>query len=180
MARGKVRQITDIMVRTNAESSDVFAHSMGAFLTMESLVYLQQAGTLGRRGTINHIMLASPDIEIDLFRTQLSQLSPAIRDRIFVLVSQDDKALNVSSRIAGGVPRLGAANTAELERLGVTVIDLSQIENSSSGSYSKFAGSPDVVRLIGAGLNSVGHFGEETSPAFAQILKVSPIRILAD
>ncbi|MCZ0963852.1 alpha/beta hydrolase [Paracoccus benzoatiresistens] len=180
IARGEIRQIADIMAQTNAESSDVFAHSMGTFLTMEGLVDLQQAGTLGRRGTINHVMLASPDIDIDLFRSQLGQLSPAIRDRIYVLVSRDDKALRVSSRIAGGIPRVGVANTAELEQLGVTVIDLSEIGDSSSGSHSKFAGSPDVVQLIGAGLNSVGRFGEDTSPAVSQILSVSPIRIFGD
>jgi esterase/lipase superfamily enzyme len=180
VARGKIKQVADIMVQTNAESSDVFAHSMGTFLTMEGLVDLQQAGTLGRRGEINHIMLASPDIDIDLFRTQLSQISPAIRERMYLLVSKDDSALRVSSRIAGGVPRVGAANTAELERLGLTVIDLSEIDDSSSGSHSKYAGSPEVVQLIGAGLNSVGRFGEDTSPALAQILSVSPIRIISD
>jgi len=44
----------------------------------------------------------------------------------------------------------------ELEKLGLTVIDLSGIDDSSSGSHSKFAGSPEMVQLIGAGLNSVG------------------------
>lgn len=180
VARGKIKQIADIMARTNAESADIFAHSMGTFLTMEGLIDLQQAGTLGRRGTINHIMLASPDIDIDLFRTQLGQLPPTIRQRIYLLVSRDDRALRVSSRIAGGVPRVGAANTAELERLGVTVIDLSEIRDSSSGSHSKFAGSPEVVRLIGAGLNSVGRFDEDSSPAITQILAASPIHILGN
>lgn len=180
IARGKIKQIADIMARTGAESVNIFAHSMGTLLTMEGLVDLQQAGTLGRRGTINHIALASPDIDIDLFRTQLGQLSPAIREKIYLFVSQDDRALRVSSRIAGGVPRVGAADMAELEQLGVTVIDLSEVRDSSSGSHSKFAGSPEVVQLIGAGLNSVGRFGEDTSPALTQLLAASPIRILVD
>jgi len=79
VARGKIKEIADIMVRTQAESADAFAHSMGTLLTMEGLLDLQQAGTLGRRGEINHIMLASPDINLDLFRTQLARLSPRIR-----------------------------------------------------------------------------------------------------
>ena len=52
-----------------------------------------------------------------------------VREKMYLLVSQDDKALRLSRRIAGGVPRVGAANTAELEQLGVTVIDLSQIDD---------------------------------------------------
>jgi esterase/lipase superfamily enzyme len=78
------------------------------------------------------------------------------------------------------VPRVGAANAEELERLGVTVIDLSEIDDSSSGSHSKYAGSPEVVQLIGAGLNSVSQFGSDDTPAIQQILAVSPIRILSE
>lgn len=180
IARGKIKEMADILVRTKGESVDIFAHSMGTFLTMEGLVDAQQAGTLGRRGTINHIMLASPDIDIDLFRTQLAQLAPAIREKMFLLVSKDDSALNVSRRIAGGVPRVGAADAEELEQLGVTVIDLSEINDSSSGSHSKFAGSPAVVQLIGAGLNSAGRFGESGTLGLDQLLSGVPIRIIGN
>jgi esterase/lipase superfamily enzyme len=180
VARVKLKDVADIMVRTNAESADIFAHSMGAFLTMEGLVDAQQAGRLGRRGTINLIILASPDIDIDLFRTQLGLLPPAILEKMYLLVSRDDSALRVSRRIAGGVPRVGATDAAELEELGLTVIDLSEIEDSSSGSHSKFAGSPEVVQLIGAGLNSAGRFDETASPGLDQILSGVPIRILGN
>ena len=172
--------MTDILVRTNAESFDVFAHSMGAFLAMEGLVDAQQAGRLGRRGTINHIILASPDIDIDLFRTQIGLLPQSIRERMYLLISKDDSALRVSRRIAGGVPRVGAADTAELEELGLTVIDLSEIDDSSSGSHSKFAGSPEVVQLIGVGLNSAGTFGETTAPGLDEVLTGTPIRIFGN
>ncbi|WPL19227.1 hypothetical protein Thiowin_04337 [Thiorhodovibrio winogradskyi] len=180
IARGKIKDMADILVRTQAESVNIFAHSMGTFLTMEGLVDAQQAGTLGRRATINHIILAAPDIDLDLFRTQLAQLAPAIRKKMFLLVSKDDIALNLSRRIAGGVPRVGAADAELLEPLGVTVIDLSEINNSSSGSHSKFAGSPEVVQLIGAGLNSAGRFGEANTPGLNQLLSGVPIRILGN
>lgn len=180
VAREKIKEIADIMVRSKPESADVFAHSMGTFLTMEGLLDLQQAGTLGKRGEIGHIMLAAPDIDLDVFRTQLRQLSPTIRKKMYVLVSKDDKALRLSSRIAGGVPRVGVADTDELEALGVTVIDLSEIEDSASGSHSKFAGSPEVVRLIGVGLNSGHNFGQDNTPAIQKILSTSPIQIFGN
>jgi esterase/lipase superfamily enzyme len=138
----------------------------------------QLAGTLGTRGSINTVMLASPDIDIDLFRTQIGLLPQWLRERMFLLVSEDDSALRFSRRIAGGVPRVGSADTAELEALGLTVIDLSEIEDSSSGSHSKFAGSPEVVQLIGSGLNSAGRFGETNTPALETLLSGAPIRIL--
>jgi esterase/lipase superfamily enzyme len=179
VARVKIKEMSDILVRTKSESVDVFAHSMGAFLTMEGLVDAQQAGVLGRK-TINHIMLASPDVDIDLFRTQLELLPPAIRERMYLLISRDDHALRISRRIAGGVPRVGAADVAELEQFGLTVIDLSEIDDSSSGSHSKFAGSPEVVRLIGAGLNNVGRFGEPETAGLDELLAGAPIRIFGN
>ncbi len=131
---------------------------------MEGLVEAERAGTLGKRADIDHIILASPDIDIDLFRTQIAQLPEPILQKMYVLISKDDSALRVSRRLAGGVPRVGATDAAELEKLGVTVIDLSEIEDSSSGSHSKFAGSPEVVQFIGAGLNSAGRFGDSSTP----------------
>ena len=180
VARVKLKDMADILVQTNAESVDIFAHSMGAFLTMEGLVDAEKAGRLGRRATINHIMLASPDIDIDLFRTQIGLLPPSIRERMYLFVSRDDSALRMSRRIAGGVPRVGAADTAELEQFGLTVIDLSEIDDSSSGSHSKFAGSPEVVQLIGAGLNTAGHFGDTATPGLDRLLEGVPIQILGN
>ena len=177
VARGKIDDLGGLLAKTNATDIDIFAHSMGAFLTMEGLVDAAQSGRLGTRLRIENIMLASPDIDIDLFRTQLAQIPDEFIKKIYLLVSADDAALRFSRRIAGGVPRVGAADTRELEELGLTVIDLSQIEDSSSGSHSKFAGSPEVVKLIGAGLNSAGRFGETPTPALTKLLSGVPITI---
>lgn len=178
VARGKIKEMAGILSKTRATSIDIFAHSMGSLLTMEGLVDAQQEGRLGSRNVIDSVMLASPDIDIDLFRTQLAVLPRSLIERMFLLVSADDAALRFSRRIAGGVPRVGAADTEELEGLGLTVIDLSQIDDSSSGSHSKFAGSPEVVRLIGAGLNANRGFGETETPALGKLLGNLPITIL--
>jgi esterase/lipase superfamily enzyme len=180
VARTDLKHMADTLTETRAEGVNIFAHSMGTFLTMEGLVDAAQAGYLGRRARIDHIMLASPDIDIDLFRKQIVELPPEILAKMYLFVSADDRALRISRRIAGGVPRVGAANADELEELGLTVIDLSEIEDSSSGSHSKFAGSPEVVRLIGAGLNSAGRFGEGATPGLDQLLSGVPIRILGN
>jgi hypothetical protein len=60
------------------------------------------------------------------------------------------------------------------------VIDLSEIEASSSGSHATLAGSPGVVRLPGAGLNGLGRFGEQDTPALNRILAGAPVRIRGD
>jgi esterase/lipase superfamily enzyme len=177
IAREMLPQIGDILLQTQAHNVDVFAHSMGSLLVMEGLVERERIGARGR-GRLDTVMLAAPDIDIDLFRTHLDQLSPETRSSLFVLISERDQALRVSARLAGGVPRLGATPLEELEEFGLTIIDLSAINDSTSGTHSKFAGSPEVVQLIGAGLNTAGRFDDDNTPLLDQILTVSPIRIL--
>ena len=179
VARSQIGNMSAILNKTRAESADIFAHSMGTFLTMEGLVKQQASGRLGKGTTIDNIILASPDIDLNLFETQLAELPPSIIKKMYLLVSKDDFALRFSRRIAGGVERVGAADTAELERLGVTVIDLSSIEDSSSGSHTKFAGSPEVVQLIGAGMNSSRRFGKTgSSTTFEELLANTPITVI--
>ena len=159
VARPMVPEISRILNQTEAKGFDIFAHSMGSFLTMEAMKDAVMSGRFNSYGKLNSIMLASPDIDMDLFRSQLSQIDLKL-DRFYVLFSDDDSALRVSRRLAGGVPRVGASNIEELAALGVVAIDLSEVEDSRSGSHSKFAGSPEVVQLIGNGLNKTNSIAD--------------------
>ncbi len=180
VARVQLKEMADILRRTRAERFDILAHSMGTFLTMEGLVDAHLSGNLNPRGQIDHIVLASPDIDIDLFKTQIGLLPQSIVDRIFILASKDDGALRISRQLAGGVERVGAADAEELGALGVTVIDLSEVDNSDSGSHSKFAGSPEVVKLIGAALNSGAEIDGGEVPTVQGLLQNIPIRVFGN
>lgn len=177
IARPRLPEISAIMARTNAEGYDIFAHSMGAFLTMEAMKDAVQSGRFNASGRLQTIVLASPDIDMDLFRSQLEQINTKF-DRFFVLLSGDDSALSVSRKIAGGVPRVGAADIDELASLGVIAIDLTKVNNSSSGSHSKFAGSPEIVRLIGNGLNDNSRFSRsQRATRLGDIIGSVPIAV---
>lgn len=177
VARAKIPEIASILLQSNVDAIDLFAHSMGSFLTMEGMKDAALAGRLNSTQKINSITLASPDIDMDLFRSQLSQIDRKF-DKFFVLLSEDDSALRISRRIAGGVPRVGAANIEELAELGVIAIDLTEIEDSKSGSHTKFAGSPEVVQLIGNGLNDSRDFDRaQRSRRLGDLLKGIPITV---
>ena len=143
---------------------------------MERLVDTELSGRQINR--VRHIILASPDIDVDLFQTQLGLLSPEVRDKLYILVSEDDDALKVSRRIAGGVPRLGAQSADALDGLGVKVIDLTQVDVLSSSSHAKFADSPEIVKLIGDGLNRTGSLSRERQSTLQAIVDTIPIRIV--
>ena len=162
IARTKLSDLNSVLLKTNAESFDLFAHSMGGFLTMEAIRDAVRSGNLNSSGKLENVILASPDVDLDLFRAQMSDIGDRLAN-FYVLLSEDDSALRLSRVIAGGVPRVGASNAEELARLGVTVIDLTQINDSSSGSHSKFAGSPEVVQLLGNGMNQHSRFERDNA-----------------
>jgi len=130
---------------------DILAHSMGTLLTLETLrqAAIRGDGTFG--GRLRDVMLAAPDVDLDVFKTQMAQ----IRRPITVFVSSDDKALDFSRRFAGDKTRLGAVSAkdteiiAELQKLDVRIIDISAVTSGDSLSHDKFASSPKVVQLIG-------------------------------
>lgn len=137
----------------------VFAHSMGAWLTVEALrdMALRQGRIPAK---ISNVVLASPDLDIDVFERQLQEMGPN-RPKVTIFTSRDDRALSLSSFIGGRVTRLGAvdlsdpAYVARLEEAGgLTVVDLSALRGGDSLNHSKFMTQPDMVQLIGDRLSA--------------------------
>ena len=75
----------------------VLAHSMGGWLAMEALRQAAIAGDRDLSGRLGEVMLASPDIDMDVFAAQMSHLRPA---DVTVLATANDRALSLSSAIA--------------------------------------------------------------------------------
>lgn len=134
----------------------IVAHSMGTWLTMETLRGIAQSGHPDLDGKLGEVMLAAPDIDLNVFRQQIARLDPR---HVSIFVASNDRALSISSRIAGDRPRLGAMDLAnpkdkaELDRLGVSVHDISSFSTDFVG-HGAFAEAPDVVRQIGAHLTA--------------------------
>lgn len=103
----------------------IVAHSMGTLLTLETLRMLRGSGGESAMSRIGAVVLAAPDIDIDLFARGLERLGPDAK-KITVISSTNDRALAVSSRLAGGIVRAGAADRERLESLGVRVADASE------------------------------------------------------
>ncbi len=177
LARDDLIKTTRLLAQTEAESADIVAHSMGNILTVEAMRQAKLMGKFNTTGRLNNIILASPDIDADLFKKQLAPFPKADR-RFYVLISEDDKALRFSQRIAGGVDRVGDESADELAALGVTVIDLSKVKDKSNLHHSKFADSPEVVQLIGNGILA-GHTLHTSEPGggLAAGLKAIPATI---
>ena len=84
----------------NVGSISILAHSMGNYLTVETLRQMSIRDH-GLPSKIRDVMLASPDIDVDVFRRQIAEIDAAPRATQFTLfVSRDDRALGLSSFLA--------------------------------------------------------------------------------
>jgi esterase/lipase superfamily enzyme len=143
-----------IVVNPNVGSVSILAHSMGNYLAIETLRQMAIRDR-GLPTKIRDVMLASPDIDVDVFRRQIAEIDVKPRTTQFTLfVSRDDRALGISSFLARDSTRLGALDpTAEpyssmLEKARVNVIDLTHVASSDTANHSKFA-TGEVVTAIG-------------------------------
>ncbi len=154
-ARDELLEADRIILQTEARAYNIVAHSMGNLLTVEALKQAKLINKFNTSGTLNNVILASADIDVDVFVDQISVFEPDER-KFYLLISADDKALAASRLIAGGVNRVGDEDAHRLAQLGVTVIDLSEVSDTNSINHTKFADSPEVVQLMGQQIMSNG------------------------
>ena len=97
-------------------------------------------------GRIGAVVFAAPDIDMDVFSSAITRIGP-LAGKITVIASTNDRALALSGRIAGGMTRVGAAEKAAIERLGVRVIDAS---DTGWGiiNHDLFLSNEEVQRVI--------------------------------
>lgn len=131
----------DMLARDRQEVL-VMGHSMGGWLTTEALRQLRltdQSTVLDKLS----VVLAAPDIDSDVFISQLHAIGRMKRP-MTVLVSSDDNALKASSIISGNRIRAGAIDvhdprvTDAAKRYNIEVIDISSLASQDGMHHSRF------------------------------------------
>jgi esterase/lipase superfamily enzyme len=103
---------------------NLVAHSIGSMLAMESLrqFYTRHGDAVVDR--IGAVVFASPDIDLDVFSSSVQRIG-SLAAKVTVIAATNDRALELSGWLAGGITRVGAAQKAQLAQLGLRVIDAS-------------------------------------------------------
>jgi esterase/lipase superfamily enzyme len=125
-SRDALEKVLDgLMASPTVGRLHIVAHSIGTMLTMEALrqLYAHQGDAAADR--LGAVVFAAPDIDMDVFTSSVDHVGPIAR-KITLLTATNDRALAVSRWMAGGMTRVGAAQKAQLEQLGLHVIDASQ------------------------------------------------------
>lgn len=153
--------LLDLAALPQVREINVLAHSMGNWLTVETLRQAGMKGHASFKGKLGEVVLASPDLDVNVFRTQLEAIGPLPRP-MTVLVSGDDKALKLSTMLAGGVERAGMLTANDVRAVegarqyNLRVVDLTNVEGGDGSHHSKFAQSDAVITALGHGLQHEG------------------------
>lgn len=156
-SRDALEQLLDTLAANpNVKEVNILAHSMGNWVTLEALRGKAiGAGRIGNK--VKNVFLVAPDVDVDVFRTQIRRMGAA-RPRFALFISQDDQALGLSQFLWGGMPRLGIINPEQasyrtiLEQEQIAVFDLTKLEGSD-GHNKAFDDITSVVVMVREQLN---------------------------
>jgi len=138
-------QLTAVIIAATKNTSGrvtLLAHSMGSWLTVEALRQLRLSGRNDVIARLD-VILASPDIDVDVFISQLDVIGP-LDPPMTVLVSHDDIALAVSKSLADHRERVGAINIEDPRvqegalKAHVRVIDVSGVAPADRFNHDRF------------------------------------------
>lgn len=124
------------------------AHSLGAMLTMEALrqTEIKNPGWAAR--SLAGVVLIAPDIDIDVFLSQLDRFD-RLPQPFVVFVSDQDKALEASGLISGRPQRLGRDSDIEtLRDYPILVIDISKFADGRNADHFTVGTSPELMDFL--------------------------------
>jgi len=137
-----------LAAQTKANGIVIVGHSMGAVAVMEALRTLSGDKRRDVLKRIKGVLLAAPDLDPDLFRSQIDDID-YLPQPFTIIVSRRDRALDLSRRLAGGAPRVGSGfDIAFLQNKNIQVLDISEVD---SGGHSLFASSNTLIKFLGSG-----------------------------
>lgn len=172
MARNQLVDTIRLVASAGATRIDIIAHSMGNWVTMEALRQAAAAGDRDFGNRLGDVVLASPDIDVDVFKSQLRDYGPP-KNPFIVVTSAKDRALIVSSFIAGRRRAGDYSDAKELASFGVVVVDLTDVEAGDSLNHTTFADNPVMVRLLGARLTNADGLGTDETELTNSIARLA-------
>jgi esterase/lipase superfamily enzyme len=129
-----------------ADKVILVAHSMGAALTMEALRQGVIRNGQGAKTRLGGVILISPDLDVDLFRSQAATMG-GLPEPFLIFGSDRDRVLNLSARLTGEPERLG--NLTDLSRvadLNVTYLDTGAF--ATGAGHFTLGNSPALIGLM--------------------------------
>ncbi|MGC9370708.1 MAG: alpha/beta hydrolase [Paracoccaceae bacterium] len=147
-ARDGLVALIEEVNRAGARRVLLVGHSLGAHLSMEALRQLALKRGRGVAPLVDGVILISPDIDVDVFRSQARTIGQ-LPQPFVIFASQRDRALALSARLSGESNRLGNLDTVQkVADLEVVVIDVSAYSGGDWLNHLTIAQSPALIQLF--------------------------------
>ncbi|WP_319530721.1 alpha/beta hydrolase [uncultured Cohaesibacter sp.] len=147
-SRDDLVNVIRTLAASKADQITLVAHSLGTELLMESLrqTALINKGHLPAK--LKSVILISPDIDMDVFNSQLATIQ-TLPQNFVILVSARDRALQISSLLAGDAGRVGnTLDETRIKREGIAVVDVTNFDGGDSMNHMTAVTSPSLVALL--------------------------------
>ncbi|TLP65631.1 alpha/beta fold hydrolase [Parasedimentitalea maritima] len=151
------------------------AHSMGSQLVMETLRQIEIQTPGWSAANLNGVVLMSPDLDVEVFRSQMRRIEN-VPQPFIVFVSSKDKLLNISSRLRGthSSERLGNISSLDaVSGLPIRIVDTTAFSDDAASAHLVAGTSPALIAMLNAARKTADAFGKDS----AQIGNLLPGRI---
>jgi len=146
-ARSGFEQLLNEVIASGAKEVIIVAHSMGGALTMETLRQMALRGNTRSLSRIKGVVLISPDLDVDVFRSQAKDIG-VLPQPFVIFGSSRDRILGLSATLSGAQERLGnLEDLTKVADLKVTYYDTAAF-NVGDGHFNASA-SPALLALLG-------------------------------
>ncbi len=145
-ARSGFEDLLDQVADAGAREIVIVAHSMGAALTMETLRQLALGDGSRVLDRVAGVVLISPDIDVDVFRSQARDIGK-LPQPFLIFGSSRDRVLGLSARISGSAERLGSlTDVTKISDLEVVYLDTAAFDIGSG--HMNFGDNPALLKLL--------------------------------
>lgn len=132
LARDELEGPLTILARQTNADILLVVHSMGTFLTMETLRHLSISGNQAVLNHLSGVILLSADIDIEVFKSQACRI-PMLPQPFFIFTSANDRIRRLSALLTGKTDRLGnIANAEPVSEFKVTVVDVAAFSKDNA------------------------------------------------
>ncbi|PTX57871.1 esterase/lipase superfamily enzyme [Litoreibacter ponti] len=146
-AREGLRRTVEAVAKSNASSVLLVAHSLGSMVTMETIRELRLSRKENVLRRIGGVILMSPDLDLDVFRSQADQIGK-LPQPFIIFSSRRDRALRLVERLTGETKRLGKLeDVAEIAEYELTYIDITAFSEGGTNHFAT-AKSPALLKVL--------------------------------
>ncbi|KPD14471.1 alpha/beta hydrolase [Phaeobacter sp. 11ANDIMAR09] len=149
-ARDGLERLLRHLEKAGARRIVLAAHSMGSVLAMEALRQMEIRSPNWSDQNLAGVILLSPDLDLDVFRSQIRQFKK-VPEPFVVFVSSKDPILGISRRIRGthSRERLGSLSSIDaVSDLPIEIIDTSAFAKNAESGHFITATSPTFLALL--------------------------------